>query len=256
MDGVTTAVGAANATAVSLRGEPLDALVGRATFTEVALLAITGRRPSPGEVRVADAVLVTFVDHGFQPSALAARMTYHVAPEALQGAVAAGLLGVGSRILGTMEQTARLLADIGAAVEAGTAEEAAVEQAIAAERDAGRRIPGIGHALHRSGDPRTAPMLAVAAEEGVARDEVRRLGAVVAAASRATGRDLPANAAGAAGALLLGIGIPWQLQRGIAMISRTAGLLAHIGEEIERPVTPAVRDALRKASWLDEDGAA
>ncbi|NLU73200.1 citryl-CoA lyase [Streptomyces sp. HNM0575] len=273
-EGLRTEVGRANAERVTLRGHDLvGELVGRMSFTEAALLAITGERPAPGAVRVADAVLVTFIDHGLQPSALAARLTYHVAPEAVQGAVAAGLLGVGSRILGTLEQTGRLLTRIAdetaadgegekdaggrsgarAGAGAGAGEDEAVARAVADELDAGRRIPGIGHALHRDGDPRAAPLLAVAAEEGVAEDEIRRLRAIADVTAERTGRTLPPNAAGVSAALLLGIGVPWPLHRGFSMISRTAGLVAHIGEEAERPLTPAVRAALREASRLDED---
>ncbi|OEV09603.1 hypothetical protein AN218_21350 [Streptomyces nanshensis] len=279
-EGLRTDVGRANAERVTLRGHDLvGELVGRMSFTEAALLAVTGERPAPGAVRVADAVLVTFIDHGLQPSALAARLTYHVAPEAVQGAVAAGLLGVGSRILGTLEQTGRLLTRIadetaadgegekgaagrsgarggagaGAVAGAVAGEGEAVARAVADELAAGRRIPGIGHALHRDGDPRAAPLLAVAAEEGVAEDEIRRLRAIADVTAERTGRTLPPNAAGVSAALLLGIGVPWPLHRGFSMISRTAGLVAHIGEEAERPLTPAVRAALREASRPDED---
>jgi citrate synthase len=253
-ESMRTYIGQANAERIALRGHDLvDHLVGQVSFTQAALLAITGKMPTPGAIRVADAVLVTFIDHGLQPSALAARMTYHVAPEAIQGAVAAGLLGVGSKILGTMEQTARLLVQIADDVAAGTPEDEAVVRTVTAELDAGRRIPGIGHGLHRGGDPRAKPLLAVAAEEGVAGGEIRRLHAIVDATAARTGRTLPPNAAGVSAALLLGIGVPWQLQRGFSMISRAAGLVAHIGEEAEQPLTPAVRASLRAASWLRED---
>jgi len=249
-----TEIGRANAERVTLRGRDLvDELVGQVSFTEATLLAITGRTPAAGAVRVADAVLVTFIDHGLQPSALAARLTYHVAPEAVQGAVAAGLLGVGSRILGTMEQTGRLLVRTADEVAAGVPEDEAVADVVAAELDAGRRIPGIGHELHRDGDPRARPLLDVAAAEGVAEDEIRRLHAIAAATAERTGRTLPPNAAGVSAALLLGIGVPWWLHRGVSMVSRTAGLVAHIGEEAERPLTPAVRESLRAASWLGDD---
>lgn len=252
-DTLHTEVGHADAERVTLRGHDLvDDLIGRVSFTEAALLAVTGRRPDPGAVRVADAVLVTFIDHGLQPSALAARLTYHAAPEAVQGAVAAGILGVGSRVLGTMEQTARLLTRIAEETGAGTPEDEAVARVVGGELHDGRRIPGIGHALHRDGDPRAEPLLALAAREGVADDEVRRLRAVVETAARHAGRALPPNAAGASAALLLGIGIPWWLQRGFPMISRTAGLIAHIGEEAEHPLTPAVRASLRKAGSVED----
>ena len=248
-----TEVGLANTERITLRGHDMvEELIGQVSFTQGALLAVTGKMPSPGAVRVADAVLVTFIDHGLQPSALAARLTYAVAPEAVQGAVAAGLLGVGSKILGTLEQIGRLLADIAAAVEAGTPEGEAVATAVDRELAEGRRIPGIGHGLHRDGDPRATPLLAVAEAERVATDEIRRLHTIVDVTSARTGRTLPVNAAGVSAALLAGIGVPWQLQRGFSMISRAAGLLAHLGEETRNPISPTIRTHLREASWLPE----
>lgn len=249
-----TEIGSANTERITLRGHDLvDELIGRTSFTEAALLAITGKMPTPGAVRVADAVLVTFIDHGLQPSALVARMTYHVAPEAVQGAVAAGLLGVGSQILGTIEQMGHLLVRVADEIAAGLSEGEAVAKVVQAELDSGRRIPGVGHALHRNGDPRAKPLLEVAAAEGVAENEIRRLHAIVDATTKKTGRTLPPNAAGVSAALLLGIGLPWWLQRGFSMIGRAAGLIAHVGEEAERPLTPAVRELLREASWLRDD---
>jgi citrate synthase len=251
---VHTDIGAANAERVTLRGHDLvEELIGRVSFTAAALLAITGRMPSPAEERVADAVLVTFIDHGLQPSALVARLTYYVAPEAVQGGVAAGLLGVGSRILGTLEDAGHLLVRVADEVASGRSDDEAVATVVSAEIRAGRHIPGLGHALHRNGDPRVGPLLKVAADEGIADVEVRRLQAIVAEVNKQTGRTLPVNAAGVSAALLLGIGFPWWLQRGFPMISRAAGLVAHIGEEAERPIAPAVRELLRTASWLDED---
>ena len=250
-EGLRTDVGRANAERVTLRGHDLvGELVGRMSFTEAALLAVTGERPAPGAVRVADAVLVTFIDHGLQPSALAARLTYHVAPEAVQGAVAAGLLGVGSRILGTLEQTGRLLTRI--------ADETAADGEGDGEGEkgaAGRSGARAGSGAVAGEDEAVARAVAdeLAAGEGVAEDEIRRLRAIADVTAERTGRTLPPNAAGVSAALLLGIGVPWPLHRGFSMISRTAGLVAHIGEEAERPLTPAVRAALREASRPDED---
>lgn len=247
-----TDIGRANAERITLRGHDLvRELIGRVSFTEAALLAITGELPNPGAVRVADAVLVTFIDHGLQPSALVSRLTYGAAPDAIQGAIAAGLLGVGSQILGTMEQTARLLTQIAEETSSGTSESEAVARAIGAELDAGHLIPGFGHSLHRAGDPRAKALLEIAADQGIARDEVRLLHAIAGETGRRTGHALPLNAAGASAALLLGIGIPWWLQRGLSMISRSAGLVAHIREESERPIAPAIRESLRVASWLE-----
>jgi citrate synthase len=255
LGGVSTQVGHANAERITLRGHDLvDDLLGHASYTETLLLAVTGRRPSHATVRVVDAVLVSLVDHGMQPSALASRLTYAAAPDAVQGAMAAGLLGAGSSLLGAMEQTGKLLHDIGAAARAGTPPRDAARLEVEGTIAAGRRVAGFGHALHRDGDPRGRRLLEVAAEAGVAADETGWLALVGEELEAQTGRSLAVNATGAAGAILLGAGVPWRLHRGVAIVSRAAGLLAHIGEEVDQPITPHVRTALRQASWLHEDG--
>lgn len=249
-----TAVGRANAEKIFVRGEDVvEALMGHASYTEMLLFTVSGRRPTRAAVRVVDAVLVSLVDHGMQPSALAARMTYHTAPDAVQGAIAAGVLGAGSLLLGSMEQCARVLRSCADSVAAGMGPEQAMDKELREILESGRRIPGVGHALHREGDPRASRLLEVAAEENFAEDYVALLNVMVIRAEAVTGRELPLNATGAAAALLLGADVPWELQRGIAIVSRLAGLIAHIAEERAYPVTPAIRQALREASWMAED---
>ncbi|MFF0578354.1 citryl-CoA lyase [Streptosporangium saharense] len=251
---IGTAVGAADEHHVRVRGLDLvDDLIGELTYTEVALLAVTGRRPTPAETKVVDAVLVSLLDHGLTPSALAARLTFWSAPEAIQGAVAAGLLGAGSVLLGSMEGCGRLLTDIADQVASGAEARDAVDTRLRAIVDAGGRIPGLGHSLHRDGDPRAGKLLAVARGQKVAARHVEHLELVVERAAALTGKDLPLNATGAAAALLLEVGVPWRLHRGFALMSRTAGLVAHVGEELESPIAPAVRAALRAASRIEPE---
>jgi citrate synthase len=248
-----TGIGWANAHHVSVRGfDVAEDLIGEVSYTEMALLTITGRRPTTAEVRVVDAVLVSLVDHGLQPSSLVTRLTYHVAPEAIQAAIAAGLLGAGSLLLGSMEQCGQLLTEVGADVDAGALPRDAVRGRLRTLLGQDRKIPGVGHGLHREGDPRATKLLAVAEREGIARSEVAHLQLVAEEAAALTQRSLPLNTTGATAALLLGVGIPWNLHRGFALISRCAGLIAHVGEESATPITPAVRQALRDASWLEE----
>lgn len=249
-----TAVGRTNAERIFVRGEDVvEALMGRVSYTEMLLFTVTGHRPTPGAVRVVDAALVSLVDHGMQPSALAARMTYHVAPDAVQGAIAAGILGAGSLLLGSIEQCGRVLRSCADSVAAGMGPAEAMDKELREIVGSGRRVPGVGHALHREGDPRALRLLEVAAEENFAQDYVALLEVMVTRAEAVTGRRLPLNVTGAAAALLLGAGVPWELQRGIAIVSRLPGLIAHIAEERAYPVTPAIRQALRAASWMAED---
>src|SRR6185312_288898 len=147
-----TGIGAADADSITLMGRDLASeLMGQVTFTELAFLLVSGRVPSEGETRLLDAVLVSLADHGLTPIALAARLTYTGAPESFQGAMAAGLLGAGSVFLGVVEDTARFLEPIPAEDDP----RAAAQRAVDAELDAGRRVPGLGHPIHKVEDPRT-----------------------------------------------------------------------------------------------------
>src|SRR6185295_17175015 len=111
-DWARTWIGGATRDAITVAGRDLPAdIMGRFTLTELAYLLVTKREPTPAQTRLLDAVLVSLADHGLTPSALAARLTYTGAPEAIQGAVAAGLLGAGSVFLGPAGDTAQFLFD-------------------------------------------------------------------------------------------------------------------------------------------------
>src|SRR5215212_1770539 len=153
-----TSVGTADADSITVMGRDLAGeLMGKVTLSELAFLMVQRRMPSPGETRLLDAVLVSLADHGLTPTVLAARLTHTGAPESLQGAVAAGLLGAGSVFLGVVEDTARFLEGL---------DEGDVESAVASEIEAGRRIPGLGHPVHKVQDPRTPRIYAIADETG------------------------------------------------------------------------------------------
>jgi citrate synthase len=130
-----------------------------------------------------------------------------------------------------VEDTARFLAAILADADAG-----AVDRAVAAEVAAGRRIPGLGHPVHKVEDPRTPRLYAVAGEAGIPLPHLEALRAVAAAHAAATGRALPINGAGVAGAAFADLGFPPDIVRGFALLARTAGLVAHLAEEMEHPI--------------------
>ena len=224
---IETSVGTSDADSITVMGRDLAGeLLGRHTFTELAFLLVQRRLPSPAETRLLDAVLVSLADHGLTPTVLAARLTHTGAPESLQGAVAAGLLGAGSVFLGVVEDTVRFLDAIGDDVEGG----------VARELEAGRRIPGLGHPVHKVQDPRTPRIYEIAEETGVAGRYLDSLREVSAAHRRQTGRELPINGAGVAGAALADLGFPPGLLRGFALLARTAGLLGHLAEEMQSPI--------------------
>jgi citrate synthase len=222
-----TSVGTSDADTITVMGRDLaEDLMGKATFTELAFLMVQRRLPSPEEARLLDAVLVSLADHGLTPTVLAARLTHTGAPESLQGAVAAGLLGAGSVFLGVVEDTARFLEEIGDDVAGG----------VAREIEAGRRIPGLGHPIHKVQDPRTPRIYAIAEETGLVGPHLTRLREVAEAHRKQTGRELPVNGAGVAGAALADLGFPVALLRGFALLARTAGLLGHLAEEMQSPI--------------------
>ena len=236
-----TSVGTSDADSITVMGRDVAReLMGKVTLTELAFLLVQRRMPSSEETRLFDAVLVSLADHGLTPTVLAARLTYTGAPESLQGAVAAGLLGAGRVFLGVVEDTARFLegieGDVGAAVER--------------ELAAGRRIPGLGHQVHRVQDPRTGRIYTSADETGLTGVHLRRLRQVAAAHAAQTGRDLPVNGAGVAGAALADLGFPVPLLRGFALLARVAGLLGHLAEEMEHPLgMPLYREVEERAVY-------
>lgn len=229
-DWLRTGIGHSDADSITLMGRDLATeLLGKVTFTELAFLLVQRRMPDAGEAKVLDAVLVSLADHGLTPTVLAARLTHTGAPESLQGAIAAGLLGAGSVFLGVVEDTARFLQAI---IDSGGTAEQAVKDRIAA----GQRVPGLGHPVHKVQDPRTPVIYAIAEEAGKLGPQLRLLREVAAAHERQTGRALPINGAGVGGAALADLGFDPALVRGFALLARTAGVLAHIAEEIEQPI--------------------
>jgi citrate synthase len=222
-----TSVGASDADSITVMGRDLAGeLLGKTTFTELTFLLVRRRAPSPAETRMLDAVLVALADHGLTPTVLAARLTHTGAPESLQGAMAAGLLGGGSVFLGVVEDAVRFLDAAGDDVEA----------AVARELEAGRRVPGLGHPVHKVEDPRTPRIYEIAEETGLLGSYLTRLREVAAAYASQTGRELPINGAGVAGAALADLGFPAPLLRGFALLARTAGLLGHLAEEMQSPI--------------------
>jgi citrate synthase len=245
-----TGIGTSDATSIRLLGHDLAGeLMGQVGFGELALWLATQQRPTPQQVRVFEAVLVSLADHGFTPIAIATRLTLYSAPDALQGAMAAGLLGGGSRFLGVTEDTGRFLAGVLATVTGNlptTDEEwdALARLAVKEQREAGRFVPGLGHPVHKTVDPRVAVIIEIAEREGLHGPHLRLFEAIGRVHSEILGRKLPLNGAGVAGAALADIGLPPELLRGVALLARAAGLLGHIAEELRNPIAPAIYAAV------------
>jgi citrate synthase len=242
----TTRIGTSTPDDVFIRGKSLcRELIGKVTFTEMAFFQITGTMPTPGQTAVVDACLVTLVEHGLTPSAIATRLVYSSAPESLQGAVAAGLLGVGSVFAGTVEGCALLLEKL-VGMDGGDLTQAA--RAIAEEhRMAHRPVPGFGHPQHKPDDPRTPRILDVVEQAGLTGEHVEALGALSAAIDGVWGKHLTINATGAIAAALGDVGVRPPIMRGFSVLARCAGLIGHIHEEQENPAMRALWEAADRA---------
>jgi citrate synthase len=222
----------------------VEDLMGKLTFTEMMFLHITGRMPGAAETAITDAVLVTLMEHGLTPSVIATRLVYHSAPEALQGAVASGLLAVGSQFVGTMELAAGILQRITTDPDGV---EAAAEREVRAVRDARRPMPGFGHHMHKPDDPRTPKLFEIARAHGVPGTHIAAIETLGRAVDAAYGKHITINATGAVAAVLMEIGIEPEIMRGFAVISRAAGLVGHIAEERAVPSARTIWDTVEKA---------
>lgn len=228
-----------------------DDLMGNISFSQMSFLVVAGRLPTAGEARMFDAALVALCDHGMTPTAIAARLTFLGAPESVQGAIAAGLLGGGDLFLGVVENTARMLRGVLDSQPQGyrgefTDEELAelAKQAVSAIRADGRYVPGVGHRIHKEGDPRTARLYAVAEEADMLGNHLRLLRFIEQEVAAAHGRRLPLNGAGTVGAVLADLGFHPSIVRGFAVVSRSAGLVGHLWEEKQIPMGRKLQDLI------------
>jgi citrate synthase len=214
----------------------VDDLIGRVNLGDMAFLELMGRLPTEGESIVFNAMLVSLVEHGITPNTIAARLTYLGAPEALQCAVAAGLLGLGSVFVGTIDGAARLLQETLQHEPAGADLYVLAERIVHEHRDQKLPIPGLGHPIHKPVDPRSSRLFALAEQNGMSGPYVQLMQLVGAEAERQSGRQLPVNVTGAIGAIASELGIPWQICRGLGLMARTIGLVAHVLEEMRDPM--------------------
>jgi len=252
-----TAISTSDEHSITVRGRDLcSELIGHTSFSAYFWLLLTGEQPNAAQLAVLDATLVAIAEHGFVPSVQAARMTLAAAPDALQGAVAAGILGCGSVILGASETAGRLFDEIhreaGASGPLGAARRppegerspserprgdrgslpAAAASVVKRWRAAGQAVPGYGHPLHKARDPRVAALFRVALQAGVDQRYVQIAEAVEQVIPEAVGKELKLNVSAAIPAVLLGAGFPLAALRGVPILARTASLIAHLNEEL------------------------
>ncbi|SIT40514.1 Citrate synthase [Paraburkholderia ribeironis] len=225
---------------IVVRGKDLpNEVLGHMNLGDFAFLQLTGKAATREQSAMFNAILITLVEHGMTPSAIAARMTYAGAPESLQAAVAAGLCGLGSVFVGSMEGACRMLSEALPDAQGGAAHadlEQIARDTVAAYRARGASVPGLGHPLHKPVDPRTPRLFQLAAENGMSGAYVRLMQLIGAEAERVSGKSLPINATGAIGAICCEFGFPWRIVRGFGVMARAIGLVGHLMEEGEKPM--------------------
>jgi len=215
-------------------------ILGKVSLGDMAFLELMDRLPNPQEAAVFNSLAVLLVEHGMTPSAIATRMTLAGAPEAMQAAVAAGLCGLGSVFVGSMETAARMLQealpDPGAPVDI----EALAQALVADHRTRKRAVPGIGHRFHKPIDPRAPKLFEIAAANGFSGKYVALMMATARHAEQSLGKPLPVNATGAIAAVASELGLPWNIVRGIGVMARAIGLVGHVREELRLPMARGI----------------
>jgi citrate synthase len=251
----STAISTSNETTILVRGRDLtQELVGRIDFTEHFWLLLTGTLPTASQRQILDATLVAIAEHGLVPSVQVARMTLAAAPEALQGAVAAGILGCGSVVLGSSEAAGILFASIASRIGTGLSPQQAAKAVVLEYRAEKRSIPGYGHPLHKGFDPRARRLFDVATQGGGAGLHMEIARQVENMLPDMLGKPLTLNVSGAIPAVLLDAGYPLRALKGVPILARTAGLIAHLLEEQLRPIGFVLSHAA--ATAIDYDGEA
>ncbi len=231
-----TRISTSNPDTIIVRGRDLaNELIGKVSFTDYFHLLVTGTQPSPAATAVLDAALVAIAEHGLVPSVQASRMTLAAAPEAMQGAVAAGILGCGSVILGAAESAGEFLEEVRLRSQGRDFTHAAKE-VVAEYRHEKRAIPGYGHPLHKKRDPRVAALFQVAQTAGADMTYISIAETIEQILPDIVGKALMLNVSAAIPAVLLGVGFPIKALKGVPILARTAGLIGHLAEENEQPI--------------------
>jgi citrate synthase len=244
----TTSISTAAADRITVRGRDLCAeLMGATNFTDFFFLLAAGRMPTPNQSFFLDLALVALAEHGLTPSVQAARMTYAADPAALQGAIAAGVLGCGTVILGAAREADALLEQVLKRIDAGATPDEAAEAAARDHRTAKKPLAGFGHPLHKPVDPRAERMIALARERGIAGRGVDAATRLAAAAARVWEKPLPMNVSMAIAATLRDAEVPAAMIRGVPILARVAGLIAHLAEETETPIGFAMASQAEEA---------
>jgi len=219
---------------VKVRGYPVDQLMGKISFSQAVYLVLKGEMPSPEVGKLIDAILVSSVDHGASPpSVLTARTVASTGAE-LNSAVAAGVQAISRYHGGAIEEGMNLFIHINNRIkQSGESRDKVTLQVLKEMKERKQRASGFGHRLHKQ-DPRTQRLFELAKELGLAGAHVNTALTVEKNLKKMTGKSLPINVDGAIAALLCELKIPPEIGNAFFILSRVAGLVAHVHEEKTR----------------------
>ncbi|GAA3349556.1 citryl-CoA lyase [Amorphoplanes nipponensis] len=246
-----TAVSRIEPDVVELRGTPVEDLIGAIGFGSMIWLMLRGERPDERQAALLEAALVAGVDHGpHAPSIAIARMAV-TCGVGLNNAMASAINTLGDSHGGAGQDCVVLLDEVVTRSAGSAGPGPAAADVVAAWRTRGiRYFPGFGHRFHTR-DPRRDPLLrlvaAAATDHVVPGDHLRAALAVEEVLNRGRSRPVPMNIDGATAVIYAELGFPAPLARGLFVLSRSVGILAHAWEEIGQgrrnkgPIPPSVR---------------
>jgi citrate synthase len=230
---------------IRFRGYPIEDLIGAVSFPQMIWLMLRGELPTPAQAGLLELTLVAAVDHGPQaPSIAAARMASSCGLD-LNNAMATGVNLLGNVHGGAGQQYMEVLAGLRATVRAGSTVTDAVNALVDDYRTRRAYIPGFGHRYHPR-DPRRDPLITAvtrAAADGVVPGDHLELSLALEKALH----PVPMNIDGATATIHSELGFPPELGRGLFVLSRSVGILAHAWEQRGEPTRikgPIPRDTL------------
>jgi len=234
-----------------MRGrDVLTEILGEKSFSETFYLLVTGNELSEEYARTFDACMVILMDHGITPTALVARMVHGSLPEDVQLPMIAGAMMVGNKFAGTMAGSGAIFRE---GVEAGGDPREFAQMIIARHKEQKKFIPGYGHPYYFPTDPRSDRMFQIAREGGVGGKYIELAKILAEEIEKSRGKPLTLNVTGALGAVLNEVDFPVEVMRGVAAVSRAAGLIGHVYEEMENPIAPSVVDFINSIEYRDPD---
>jgi citrate synthase len=234
-----------------MRGrDVLTDVLGKMTFSEAFFFIVTGKPIERSKLPVMDACMIVLMDHGITPTAMVARLIADSLPGQPQVAIAAGTMMVGEKFIGTMTGMGLLLLEgVASGKEPRTWARETAENAAKVKR----RLPGFGHPYYHPTDPRTVRLMEIARAHGVDGPHMALVHLLSEELDRVSGKHLTLNVTGALGALLCELGFPALAMRGLAVVSRAAGLVAHTVEEARQPISPALMDFAGGIEYRDPE---